>query len=283
MIIRSLSKEDIPQMYMAFNEAFSDYNIRFQLSFEQFLEKFIKKLNINFSASCGVFDEEKLAGFIFTRISEYNGLPTAYNGGTGVILSYRHQNFTGKMYEFLFPVFRKLGVEQCILEVITTNKKALNAYEKIGFKKRRHFHCFKLSSRLKAVPGSTKVLIQKADQPDWPTYHQFFDFAPSFLDSSNVLATNLYNEKIIEAYMEDKFAGYAIFQPKTGRISQLAVAQSARAKGIGNQLLRQIYHDSEDKNLTIINIPTDAKKAIQYLMASGFENQLDQFEMVRKA
>ena len=106
----------------------------------------------------------------------------------------------------------------------------------------------------------------------------FKDFEPSFLDINTKVEHNLGNEKIIESWYEDQIAGYAIYQPPTGRISQLAVRQELRGRGLGTELIRRIQGEATNRTVTIINIP-EGETTNQALAKIGFENQLDQYEM----
>ena len=102
---------------------------------------------------------------------------------------------------------------------------------------------------------------------------------PSYLDSQGMIEKNLANEVIVEAKLNNVIVGYSIFQPETGRISHLAVDKTHRSNGIGTMLMRFIYKNSIQKALTIINIPDDAHSLLSFLERSGFENELNQYEM----
>ena len=97
--IRSLTPEDVPEILIAFKQAFSDYVISVNLTHDLFKKRFIDKLQMNFELSAGVFLQETLVGFIFTSIHEFQGKLTAYNGGTGVIPKFRGHGLTQQMYE----------------------------------------------------------------------------------------------------------------------------------------------------------------------------------------
>ena len=278
--IRSLDEKDLPEMFRAFKSAFSDYSVPFDLSEEQFLRKFVDKLNINFMLSAGAYSDDRMAGFIFSSINKYEGLFTAYNGGTGVLPEYRGKGITYRMYDYLLPLFHKEAVAQCILEVLTSNQKAINVYKNIGFQITRNFKCYKFNP---ASPVSDKenilVQVRRVESPDWKTYTKFFDYIPSYLDSRAIIQNNISNEVIIEAELDEKTVGYAIFQPIAGRISHLAVDTEHRGNGIGSMLLRRIYTDSLNKSLTMLNVLEEASNVHGFLIKSGFENDIDQYEM----
>jgi hypothetical protein len=114
-----LCPSDFAQMYRTFIEAFSSYPIRMDLTKDAFRDRMIGKVNISYDHSVGVFHSEKLIGFIFNSINEYEGIKTAYNGGTDVLEDYWGQNLTKKMYDHVLPILKRDQVKRCILEVIS--------------------------------------------------------------------------------------------------------------------------------------------------------------------
>lgn len=279
--LRSLKPLDLTEMYIAFLDAFSDYPVSFKLTKEQFVRKFVEKLKIDFSLSIGAYDYDALTGFIFTSVNHYEGKLTAYNGGTGVRPNYRGNKLTIQMYDYLKPLLRERKIKQCVLEVLTENTRAIKAYEQVGFESTKYFKCFKLSQTpTKSRDSNFTLNIFSKSYPDWHTYEKFSEYNPSFLDSQQMILSNLANEEIIEAHHENQCVGYAIFQPSFGRISQIGVHPDFRNKGIGSAIIAYIYDRSLQKNLTVININKEAKNTIAFFSHIGFENQLNQYEMV---
>ena len=99
------------------------------------------------------------------------------------------------------------------------------------------------------------------------------------MDSTEQLKHNLKNETILIAEIDQKIIGHLVFQPKLGRISQLAVHPNHRYKGIGHSLLAECQKQSFVSNLTLLNIPEAELETIEALEAMGFENEIDQFEL----
>lgn len=280
--LKYLKIEDLEEMHKTFLMAFSDYQIPFNLSLAEFSKKFVEKLNMDFSLSPAVFDEDRMVAFIFTSLNIYDGLLTAYNGGTGVIKSHRGIGLVKQMYNFLTPKLKEKNVTQCVLEVLTQNERAIRAYDSCGFRKSRYYHCYKLTGKKTFTQYNYPWGIKVSLFPEWKTYTKFFDFLPSFLDTPSMIDHNLKNERIIEAVLNGEVVGYAIYQPIQGRISHIGVNPGWRRKGIGSSLLNYIYEDSANKNLSIININKEASGMKEFLSVMGFENQFDQWEMVKR-
>ena len=281
-MIRSLKANELTEMYLTFVNAFSDYPVSFKLTKEHFVRKFVQKLNIDFPLSSGAFDYSgAMMAFIFTSVNHYNGKKTAYNGGTGVRPNHRGQRITQSMYEYLIPKFKSEQISQCVLEVLTQNKKAIKVYQNIGFEKTQLFKCFKLQSEniISRKSPAVDLEIFNVNTPNFATYRKFNSYTPSFLDSSKLLVHNLANETIVEARFEGNCVGYAIFQPSIGRISQIAVQSTMRNMGVGSALIKYIFETSAQKALTILNVSDQANESLQFFEKMGFENQIDQYEM----
>ena len=95
-----------------------------------------------------------------------------------------------------------------------------------------------------------------------------------------MIVGNLANESVIEAHHDNKCVGYAIFQPSFGRISQVGVHRDFRNKGIGSAIISYVHQKSLQKALTVININSEAEDTLDFFSRIGFENQLNQYEMV---
>jgi len=277
IFIRTLNQEDIQQMSNAFNAAFEDYPIKLQFSLEDFRKKFIDKLNIDFNLSCGAFSGDRLVAFIFHSLENYEGKKTAYNGGTGVVQDFRGSQLTLKLYDFIIPLLMDKLVEQCILEVMDTNYRAVKVYQSVGFRQSKIFRCYKLESLKCELPKNEDILFKKTNYLELETLCNFDDVASSFLDLPVLLKKNLKNEEKVIAIKEDQIIGYAIFQ-LNGRISRLSVHQAYRKNKTGTGLIGFIYKYLKERPLTVMNVNENAVGLNSFLSSVGFKNELNQFE-----
>ena len=284
MQFRILSLADLNQMHLAFNQAFEGYFVDINLPYDMFCKRITQELNTCLNLSIGAFDSEKMVGFIFTSIGLYNDEKTAYNGGTGVIPSYRGQGISKELYKNLLPLLREKSVTQCLLEVITQNQPAIDVYSQLGFNQSRYLKCFRWTKN--SIESTTNcrenIDIKINKNPDWSYYQSFGDYQPSFQDSCPQIEIKAALEIAVEAWIDGQLVGYVSYQKPRGRISQIAVAHKYRGQGIGRSLLRYIGNETETNGLNIINVDSNASGAIKFLEHCGFENYLDQYEMVKK-
>lgn len=271
MDIRLLSEEDFDSLYKAFISAFTNNEVAFQPSIEEFDHRLKNKLLVDNEISAGSYDGSEMMGFILHTSGIYQGIPTAYNGGTGVLPGFRNQKAAESMYEFLIPKIQQKFLARILLEVVETNKRAIALYEKIGFTFKRRFKCYKMTEQKESF---SEIHIHEGSISE--VNFNFNDFEPSFIDSSEHLKRG--TEKVLLSKKNSENTGYVILQPHLGRISQLAVHRLHRQTGVGEALLAHAQAISK-KPLTIMNIPDDEFGFDRFLTHSGFQNQVNQYEM----
>ncbi len=277
MDIKFCSYQDhhFDELHNAFIDAFSSYFVSFSPDKETFHERIYSKLNIANELSGVVMGNARVVSFILHALNTYQGKKTVYNGGTGTRINHRGSRLGFQLYEFLFGRIKESGAERILLEVIDKNKKALNLYESLGFQFTRVLKCYKLKQE---ITSDQAISIRTADS--WlPELSANISFEPCFMDSTEQLKHNLKNETILIAEKNNQTVGHLIFQPKLGRISQLAIHPNHRSQGIGRSLLAECQRLSANSDLTLLNIPEAEIETIGALETLGFANEIDQFEL----
>lgn len=263
-------------IYQAFLKAFSDYQVRLVMSFAQF-EKMLKRRGFDPKVSVGAFDEDGLVGFILNGCRKWNGKATAYDVGTGVIPQFRKQGITNHMLQSVKQHFSDTGVEQYILEVLTSNIAAANIYRKNGFTVEREFLCCQMTrgkDRSDPIHQAEHIL-----NPDWEVLGSFWDFPPSWQNSIQSIEA-VPESFIISAVRKNNcIAGYGIIDKSTGEIPQIAVDKNWRNKGIGSSILTDLIDKTDSDQIKILNIDTRSEAMLQFISAAGFHNTVNQYEM----
>jgi ribosomal protein S18 acetylase RimI-like enzyme len=276
--IKSLSNLELADLVHAFNEAFSDYVIPVHLDEDHLAYKLLTD-RIDLSLSAGAFDDGQLIGFIYTGVGDGDGISTAYNAGTGVFPAYRGQRLTERMYDYLIPLFKAKGIQQCLLEVMTDNPAAIHVYEKIGFRKTRMVAGFRgtVEEPSRLLGGAMQVSVIM-DLP-WTQLSDFWNFPPSWQNDTpgvrkvwdQVLAIGLQNG--------GELVGYGIKNKASGRVMQFGILPEYRKMGFGRFLFHQLSRVG-NPNLMITNIDTRDLTTIKALEAMGLSAFFEQHEMV---
>ena len=218
-----------------------------------------------------------------TGLGEWNGKPTAYNAGTGVVPEHRGRKLTQRLYAFMLPKLRESGIEQCLLEVIQQNEAALKTYQKIGFRITRSFDCFRALKQDLILPDQepVQVRVREAARPNWQAYRPFYDVSPSWQHTELAYKRSPDEKKVLEAYDENELlVGFVVFFPRTGGISQLGVAAAHRGQGVATVLLQEVLEQMEVMALLVINVDTACRACLEFLKRKNFTRILGQYEML---
>jgi ribosomal protein S18 acetylase RimI-like enzyme len=274
MDVRTLQHCSLAQITEVFNHAFSDYIIPLKLTNEAMAEK-MKTENISLELSAGAFDQEQLAGFVLHGYDVIEGVPTVYNGGTGVIPSHRGRAITASIYHHIIPKLQSRGIHHHVLEVISTNKPAISVYEKLGFKKQRELGVYKKSDPINFI---SDVEIKEMEL-DGSLFKTFSSCGPSWQNNTASIFRNREGHEFIAAFLDDQIAGCAVYVKATGRVKQLAVHPNHRRKGIGTALISYMMNHKKGEALVLTNIDLNYQPAIAFFQKPGFQQLLTQFEM----
>ena len=276
-----LSDDHLEKLYEAFVSAFSDYVIPFALSEVQF-RNHINLNAVDLSRTIGCFDGDRLVGFSLNGFGEWNGRPTVYDAGTGVLPDFRRRGISERMFEIMIPVFERDGVEQFLLEVISNNVAAVSLYEKLGFRKVRELTLMQCDRPIVGAAGDPMdIRIRDLEAPDWALLARFCDGDSSWQNSVAAIERSRNMKRILGAYAGAKCVGYIVFSSRFGRVAQLAVDKNYRNRGVGTALLTTMQNEI-DRGFSpqIINLDTSLNGALQFLKHRGFYETIGQYEMV---
>lgn len=232
----------------------------------------ISRVDLQFSFGC--FDGGRLVGFMLIAIDQHEGLKTAYNGGTGVIPEYRGRKIVDQLYEFAIPLFKKIGIERCTLEVIEQNDRAIKVYERIGFEKTKFLRCFKGSPdqsnkevQLKEI-GLAEIShpdIQDSQMPAWDHTIGALHLAGDIYKIFEVINSN-----------EEK-SGFFVINPENGYMPQAGLFPGITGVENWNALMHGITRISS--SIKMNNVDDRRKELLSTLESAGLDNFINQFEM----
>lgn len=278
---RFLGEAQLDTLYGTFIEAFSDYVFPFALTEAQF-HNHINLNGVDISRTAGCFEGERLVGFSLNGFGDWNGKSTVYDAGTGVIPQKRRQGISEAMFEMMIPQFHDAGIEQCLLEVITSNTPAISLYNKLDFVTAREVALLQCDGDLQ-VAERPDVDLRRMPQPDWLLFSTFWDGQPTWQNSIDALKRGAGLRRTIGAFVDGECVGYVIFSLNFGRVAQLAVHKEHRGRGIGTALCLAVKeHTDAGYSPQIINIDKSLSDAVSFFKNRGFFERLCQFEMIKQ-
>ena len=271
------------KLYNAFIAAFSDYVMPFDLTEQQFRNHIVLNA-VDLSSSVGMIEGDELIGFTLNGFGNWHGVNTVYDAGTGVLPEFRRRGLSKVMFDIMTPIFKDRGIEQWLLEVITTNEKAIGLYKKLGFNTSRTLSLLHCEGELSFYADApVNIELRDIHEPDWGLLKTFWDGEPSWQNSIDALTRSRMNKRFIGAFHGEDCLGYIVFSTNFARLAQIAVDRNYRGLGICSLLLKKMLEENlEDGTPQIINIDHSILEAMTFFKNRGFTTKLSQFEMTMK-
>ncbi len=282
MEIKSLSKTGIETIYDSFSRAFADYEV--QINKIQ-LQKMLKRRGFDPDLSFAAFDDNRMVAFTFNGIGDFNGIPTAYDTGTGTVKDYQGRGLATKIFNYSIPFLGEQNIKQYLLEVLQHNTKAVSVYRKLGFEVSREFNYF--IQKKEEIDREVKITdscfsVRQMSIEKLHSVSHFWDFYPSWQNSLESVKRVPEDFIILGAFIEDKLTGYCVFEPDSGDITQIAVDKQNRRKGIGSLLLQEIIKLNKSDIIKVLNTDIACNSITDFLRAKNIHISGKQFEMIKE-
>lgn len=278
MEFRNLEHTDFDTLFHGFERAFSDYEIRFE---KEEVRSMLKRRGYNPQLSFAAFENGEIVSFTLNGIGIFNGIPTAYDTGTGTVKEYRGHGLAGNIFGHSLPHLKDAGIRQYLLEVLQNNSNAIAVYRRMNFKITREFNCFRQTieniSNSKAT--TAECIIEPVDTDFISKAQIFCDFSPSWQNSMESIKRGKSEIKCIGALINGTPAGYCVFDPNTGDLTQIAVKNEFRRKGIASRLLNEAIGLMKTNFVKVLNIDSDNPSLTEFLNSKNITLANKQFEM----
>jgi ribosomal protein S18 acetylase RimI-like enzyme len=282
MEIKSLGKTDFETIINAFQEAFADYD--FQPNAEE-LKTMWKRRGLNRDLSFAAFDGSTIAAFTLNGNGIFNGKKTAYDTGTGTLPAYRGKGLAAKIFDYSIPFLKEANINHYLLEVLQHNTKAVSLYQNLGFEKTREFNYFiwkneELKNERKNI--EYHCAIEKIDIEKYRYIAGFWDFYPSWQNSFESIQRAGEGFISLGAFVNEKLAGYCVFEPNTGDVTQIAVDKPFRRKGIASLLLHEVSRFNNIATTKLLNADISCTSIVDFFKSKNIEITGKQFEMIKE-
>jgi len=264
MEVKNLENTPFKIIINCFNESFSTYSIKMPTESDYWQSRW-RLAKVDYRISYGMFDDEKLIGFIINAIDFRNEFKVAFNTGTGVIPKYRGQRIVKQIYDYALQNLKENEITKCSLEVIKNNTIAIKSYQSIGFEICKNYKSFQGKINL----SDKKIAITKIDfdQLNWNNL------------SNQQLFSWDFHHKIIKNGNYDYYlvndAYYFAFNPLNNYLAQFG---NIKNDDIDLKVLFQGIK-SVSETIKINNVNESQSKLIDFLFKIGLQNTVDQFEM----
>lgn len=280
MEFRNLEYTDFDTLFDAFERAFADYEIHFE---KEEVRTMLRRRGYDPKLSFAAFNNGEIVTFTLNGIGVFNGIPTAYDTGTGTVKEYRGQGLAGKIFTYSLPYLKEAGIRQYLLEVLQNNKNAIAVYEKMNFRTTREFDCFRQSIEniSERTPAYFDFLIEPVDIDFIRRHQKFCDFSPSWQNSMESIERGESGLVFLGAFANGEPVGFCVFDPDSGDLTQIAVRKEFRRKGIGSRLLDEAIKRMNTGFVKIINVDNSNESLPAFLKSRNIPLASSQFEMSR--
>ncbi|EGC31051.1 hypothetical protein DICPUDRAFT_89812 [Dictyostelium purpureum] len=262
---------NLKQITETFNEAFSDYVVKLVITEDSLIQK-IKGENVSSKHSCGVFDQDgSLVAFILHAVDNDDKPTQLYNSATGVVPNSRSKRLVDEQYKMMIPLFREQGIKSVILEVISTNERAIKVYDRCGYKTVRMVSSYRGDLKKDTLQQylNQSIKIKKAQQEEQQLPQDLIDFVnqyseckPSYSNSIDCIKRE-FEQKLNEiwvAYGKDQVTGNEIIvglvsiHTSSKRIRQILIHPNFRNQNIATTLVYKMLNDINDNTNLCYNI-----------------------------
>lgn len=270
----------------AWNEGFKGYNFNMSMTISKFNQRLTKE-DLSPELSWVANSNQKPVGLILSGIRDIRGKKIAWNGGTGIAPEFRGKGVGRQLVEKSLETYQSYNVDECYLEAITSNTKAINLYEKLNYKVIDYLSFYKENNSVpsksfrtdnfysikESFPQNVKNLPFYQQESPWQTQWQ-----------------SLKSDRAIIAYENNQPIGFTLYQQQLNDQNELQVIlyqcsslpNISREKTILvlNTMLHYIYNqDQQVTNRTAINIPKSNYYLVTLLEETGFGKVIEQVHM----
>jgi ribosomal protein S18 acetylase RimI-like enzyme len=273
------------QLLRTWLEAFADYAVDMSGVTQKLIECRCTKNNVDFEASVGAFDDERMVGFTLIGVGRWQGEVAVFDAGTGIVPEFRGQGLARQMFDHAMPELESRGVSRFLLEVLQVNEPAIRAYSKAGFEVTRELACFKLQvdETIFASEPPAGIEVRDIERALVTRFDTEADWQPSWENDFAAIERIPDQLLIFGAFDGDRCVGVIVYSPVLNWIMTLLVRRTHRRRGIGTALVRALVERLPEglSEIKLQNVDRSDGGMLTFLERLGFDNWIDQYEMSR--
>lgn len=282
MRITTLDSVPIEKIHEAFSAAFADYVEPFTMTQDE-LGRMLERRGFRADLSFAAIEDNEIVGFTLNGIGNWEGVPTAYDTGTGVRREFRKKGIASRIFDASLPVLEEHGIRRYLLEVIRTNRNAADLYLKAGFRVTREFDYWTGQTSSLSIPDRelpSGFSVKALSGPDWHGLDSFWDAPPSWQNSTDSIRRMSTPPAQVGVEFEGRIIAYGCMERATGDLPQLAVHGDYRRKGLASAILVRLLTEAQCPGLRVINTEAKDTTIRGFLTSIGLEPGPGQYEMI---
>jgi GNAT superfamily N-acetyltransferase len=286
MILRPLSDFPLTDVVDLWNEAFQDYAIPMQQTVDHLFARMARD-GLSPSLSVIATIDDRPVGLVLNGIRTIRGMRIAWNGGTGVIPSFRRSGVGKAMIRYCLELYRREGAHIATLEAIADNQKAIDLYRQCGYEVVNRIGVFLQQSP--ANPNGetlqTNWNIQQVPTIEIPSLPFYQRQAPWQTHWENLQA----GESLIACDENRNPVGYALFQrvyAEDGQCQEIVMYQCEANPDhpLRDEITIALAHhvfrpDLLNIKRKAVHVPLSRSTLCDWLEKNGFQSIVEQVQM----
>lgn len=279
--IKKLTECTVEEAVKAWNKGFEGYFVKIDMTPDMFFTRLINE-GLSMQHSIVAFDKEEPVGIVLNGFRTVNGIKTAWNGGTGVAVSYRGKGVSQLLMAEILNIYQEQGAGIATLEAIKENRKAIRLYEKNGYNITDTLVFLSGTLKLENIPGVQASSIRPEQLPGFPFYKEDVPWQRMWHSVKSGEAQIYYNQ-------EQQPIGYSLFKrawDHEGRLEKIFIYQLELLQDTNTEVIQDMLAkmaESTNQDINIITINASVKNPVtQYLLENGFKITTEQVQMVKK-
>jgi len=260
------------------NDAFSDYVLPAPPMPQAAFDDMLLQRGFDPALSWIAREGDMLAAYWFVGTEPDAQPKLSYGLSVGTRPRFRRQGLSMTLWQHASAALKAAGYSEHILEVTETNDRAVALYERLGFSKARRVACFKGPAPVEAKTPfrieQTRIEVALAigkTLREWaPTWQ---NAEPAVRNLANTMAASV-------VYDGDRPIGYGIFHTPYGQVVQIAVHPNYRRQGIATAVIASWARTFGNEVMGTLNVPDADNASLPFYRALGWENHVNQFELV---
>jgi ribosomal protein S18 acetylase RimI-like enzyme len=265
-------------------EAFADYAMDASGTQEETMLLRMAKNSVDYAASPGAYDGNRLVGFTLIGVDAINGDLTAYDAGTGIVPEFRGQGLAKRMFDHALPALKERGARRFILEVLQENEPAIKAYQKRGFAIEREFRCYVgQPEQLRSRSSVEEFRMATVNAMAFEALISEADWIPSFENRFSAYKSIPEHVSFLGALDGNECVGIIAYCQPLNWLLSLIVKRSHRRRGVGLALVKQLADTmlADTPRIAALNVDGEDAGMQLFFESLGFVSLVNQYEMAR--
>ena len=271
------------------NEGFQGYFVDMTLSLDKFLTRITSDC-LSPELSFIAFVAERPVGFLLNAIRTNGATKFAWNGGTGVIPSYRGKGIGRALVNASIEMYEAHNVEVATLEAVHGNESAISLYKDCGYAIVEELTFLQSEESVLSFDLKTGYTVRQVSLSRVGALSFYLELSAWQSQWQSLLASN--GEAVIVSDESGNAVGYALYKKRyetDGTLAGIALCQCevspdrADAEDIAAHALQRVFfYEPGSYRRTTYNFRKSNQLVVRMLADAGFTTFIEQVHMIKR-